>query len=56
MIYGRYDIVPQSATLPSIAPDLEVQTLECGHWIQQEAPEQTNRLMLDWLVRRYPAG
>ena len=56
MIYGRYDIVPQSATLPSIAPDLEVQTLECGHWIQQEEPEQTNQLMLDWLARRYPAG
>ena len=32
MIYGRYDMVPQSEALPSIAPDLEVQTLECGHW------------------------
>ena len=54
MIYGRYDMVPQSEALPSIAPDLEVQTLECGHWIQQEEPEQTNQLMLDWLMRRYP--
>ena len=56
MIYGRYDMVPQSEALPSIAPDLEVQTLECGHWIQQEEPEQTNQLMLDWLMRRYPAN
>lgn len=56
MIYGRYDLVPQSEALPGIAPDLEVATLECGHWIQQEEPEQTNRLMLDWLARRYPAG
>ena len=56
MIYGRYDLVPQSEALPSIAPDLEAATLECGHWIQQEQPEETNRLMLDWLARRYPAG
>lgn len=56
MIYGRYDIVPQSEALPSIVPDLETATLECGHWIQQEAPDETNRLMLDWLARRYPAG
>ena len=56
MIYGRYDIVPQSETLPSIVPDLETATLECGHWIQQEEPEETNRLMLDWLARRYPTA
>ena len=56
MIYGRYDIVPQSEALPSIVPDLETATLECGHWIQQEAPDETNRLMLDWLARRYPAS
>ena len=56
MIYGRYDIVPQSEALPSIVPDLETATLECGHWIQQEEPDETNRLMLDWLARRYPAS
>lgn len=56
MIYGRYDIVPQSEALPSIVPDLETATLECGHWIQQEEPDETNRLMLDWLARRYPAA
>jgi pimeloyl-ACP methyl ester carboxylesterase len=32
--------------------DLEVHTLECGHWIQQEKPEETNRILLDWLARR----
>ena len=55
MIYGRYDIVPQSDTLADAVADLEVATLECGHWIQQERPQETNRLMLDWLSRRYPA-
>ncbi|MFR9793095.1 alpha/beta fold hydrolase [Streptomyces sp. MB22_4] len=23
---------------------------DCGHWIQQERPEDTNRLLLDWLA------
>ncbi len=56
MIYGQHDIVPQSANLPDLVPDLQVATLECGHWIQQEQAEATNRLMLDWLGRRFPAG
>ena len=24
----------------------------CGHWTQQEKPDQVSRLMLDWLTRR----
>ncbi|MBD3645872.1 MAG: alpha/beta hydrolase [Pseudomonadales bacterium] len=32
--------------------DLEIHTLDCGHWIQQERPEETNRILLDWLERR----
>ncbi len=52
MIYGQYDIVPQSPRLHEVAPDLETQVLDCGHWIQQERPAETNRIMLDWLARR----
>lgn len=52
MLHGRYDIVPQSPTLKDVAADLEVEVLECGHWIQQELPEQTNQLMLDWLAKQ----
>jgi len=55
MIYGDHDMVPPSPTLSDRALDLEVADLDCGHWIQQERPEETNRLMLDWLSRRYPA-
>ena len=55
MIYGDYDMVPPSEDLPKFAPDLEVHSLPCGHWIQQEQPEATNRIMLDWVARRYPA-
>jgi len=34
-------------------PDLEKQIIaECGHWTQAENPEELNRLMLDWLMRK----
>jgi len=36
-----------------LVPDLEIHMLEdCGHWSQQEKPEEVNRLILDWLVKR----
>ena len=25
----------------------------CGHWTQQEKPEELNRLLVDWLTRRF---
>jgi pimeloyl-ACP methyl ester carboxylesterase len=49
MIHGAYDMVRANPRLAQFAPNAEVHTLECGHWIQQEQPEATNRLMLDWL-------
>lgn len=55
MIYGRYDMVPPSTNLASFVPSLEEHTLECGHWIQQEQPEATSKLMLTWLKKHYPA-
>jgi pimeloyl-ACP methyl ester carboxylesterase len=27
-----------------------------GHWTQQEEPDQTNRILLEWLDRRFPKG
>jgi pimeloyl-ACP methyl ester carboxylesterase len=27
----------------------------CGHWTQQEKPEELNRILADWLVRRFGA-
>ncbi len=33
-------------------PQVEGHLLEgCGHWTQQERPEEVNRLLLDWLAR-----
>lgn len=36
-----------------LVSDLEIHMLrDCGHWSQQEKPDDVNRLILDWLVRR----
>ena len=30
--------------------DLEIVMLEdCGHWSQQEKPDEVNRILIDWL-------
>ncbi len=51
MIYGQYDMVPQM-DMSAYVDDLEVHTLECGHWIQQEQPQATNDILLEWLDRK----
>ncbi len=53
-IFGKYDLVPKAPNLSQFVPNVEVAELECGHWIQQERPDQTSRLMLDWMARHYP--
>jgi len=43
----------QIEAMKSNVVDLEIQTIEdCGHWTQQEKPEEVNRLILEWLVQR----
>ena len=49
MIYGTQDIIPPSENLADFVPNVEVQSLECGHWIQQEKPKETTRAILSWL-------
>ena len=42
---------PVAAMRPFV-PRVEGHVLEgCGHWTQQERPEEVNRLLLDWLAR-----
>ena len=37
----------------TLIPDLVVHTLApCGHWSQQEHPDEVNQLIVDWLVKR----
>jgi len=52
MIYGDRDIIPKSEKLKEFVPNVEVVNLDCGHWIQQEKPEETNQAILRWLKQQ----
>ncbi|MFC7615601.1 alpha/beta fold hydrolase [Actinokineospora soli] len=52
MIYGDRDTVLKSPRLTEFVPDVEVTSLDCGHWIQQEKPDETNQAILKWLDQR----
>ncbi|MCP4965001.1 MAG: alpha/beta hydrolase [bacterium] len=52
MIYGDQDPVARSENLTEFVPNVEVVTMDCGHWIQQEKPEETNQTILRWLERQ----
>lgn len=49
MIYGDRDMIPKSEKLTDFVPKAEVVSLDCGHWIQQELPEETSHAILNWL-------
>lgn len=52
MIYGERDTIPKSENLKNRVPNLDVASLDCGHWIQQEKPEETTQLILKWLEQQ----
>jgi pimeloyl-ACP methyl ester carboxylesterase len=54
MIYGDRDPIRRSEHLAAFVPNVEVVSLDCGHWIQQEKPEATNRMILEWLEQQEP--
>jgi pimeloyl-ACP methyl ester carboxylesterase len=45
-------LIPPSGNLADLVPNVEVRTLDCGHWIQQEKPDETTRAIIDWLAVR----
>lgn len=51
MIYGERDPVAAAPRLQHFVPNVDVVSLDCGHWIQEELPDQTNRTILEWLGR-----
>jgi len=59
MIMAEDDVVlspKMAAGMERFVPDLEkVLIRKCGHWTQQEHPEETNAAMIDWLKRHFPA-
>lgn len=52
MIYGDRDVIPKSVRLADFVPNVEVVSLDCGHWIQEEMPEETNQAIIGWLARQ----
>jgi len=52
MIYGDRDAVRRNENLKQFVPNVEEVSLDCGHWIQQEKPEETNRVILNWLEQQ----
>ena len=57
MITSEWDMALQpamAADMPTRCNDLETFMIsECGHWTQQEKPDELNGLMIDWLKRRF---
>ena len=58
MIMAEKDaVLPPSAAdgMEAFVPDLEKTLIaDSGHWTQQEQPEAVNRVIIDWLDRRFP--
>lgn len=50
MIHGLQDPIPIPSNMDDFVPNISIAPLDCGHWIQQELPDETNRLILDWLA------
>ena len=57
MVMAENDIVlrPSLADgMETFVPDLEKHLIKnCGHWTQAEKPDELNRVMIDWLKRRF---
>ncbi len=57
MIMAEDDVVlPPSLAdgMERFVPDLERALVkDCGHWTQQEKPDETNRILIAWLTRRF---
>lgn len=54
MIYGDRDLVAKNERIAQFVPNVEVVDLDCGHWISQEMPYETNQVLLNWLEQQSP--
>jgi pimeloyl-ACP methyl ester carboxylesterase len=57
MVMAEDDIVLSPAMadgMEAYVPDLEKALIkDCGHWTQQEHPDETNKIMIAWLKKRF---
>jgi pimeloyl-ACP methyl ester carboxylesterase len=56
MVTASWDpVLPPAlaAGMPDLVEDLEIHEIaRCGHWTQQEQPDELNRILVDWLRRK----
>jgi pimeloyl-ACP methyl ester carboxylesterase len=54
---AEHDVVlPPSLSdgMEDFIPDLEKYTvMDCGHWTQQEKPEELNKVLIDWMNKKF---
>ena len=55
MIYGARDLVARNERITEFVPNVDVVDLDCGHWISEEMPEETNQAILTWLEQQTAA-
>jgi pimeloyl-ACP methyl ester carboxylesterase len=57
MVTAEWDPVlrpEMAAGMGALIPDLETHMIpKCGHWTQQDKPEELNRILVDWLSRKF---
>lgn len=51
MVYGEKDSIPPLPNIKDFVPNIDVKSLDTGHWIQEERPEELNQMMLEWLEK-----
>ncbi|MGX7420237.1 alpha/beta fold hydrolase [Carnobacterium gallinarum] len=51
MVYGEKDIIPPLQNIKDFVPHIDVKSLDTGHWIQEEKPEELNQMILEWLEK-----
>ncbi len=49
MIYGSRDLVARNERITEFVPNVSEIEFDCGHWIMEEKPEETNHAILNWL-------
>ncbi|GEK31843.1 epoxide hydrolase [Kurthia zopfii] len=49
MVYGEKDIIPPLPNIQDFVPNIDIESLDAGHWIQEERPEELNKMILNWL-------
>ncbi|EOL43759.1 alpha/beta fold hydrolase [Enterococcus caccae] len=49
MVYGEKDSIPPLPNINNFVPNIDIKTLNTGHWIQEESPAELNQMILEWL-------